>query len=216
MLLKDYYAILELEPPATAVQIRKAFRRLAHIYHPDKNYADPYAQARFADIKEAYEVLTHPERREKYLQLRWYNSSIGKKTTADTTTPVSILKELLLLEKQLARADQYRMDREGLFRQLLSLFSQEHIGILNQFGDREINYEIIQVALNCVRYLPHEHMQKITGKLDEVVGDEKKDHLIKQYVRGRKNARRNDVLRVPALVLLVIVICLLIYFSSKK
>jgi len=59
-MLKDYYQILQIEPHSTFAEIKQAFRRLALIYHPDKNPNDKYAEAQFNEIKEAYEVLTNP------------------------------------------------------------------------------------------------------------------------------------------------------------
>jgi len=50
--LKDYYRILELDPSATLPEIKKAYRKLAQQYHPDKNSGDPYPAAQFAEIKE--------------------------------------------------------------------------------------------------------------------------------------------------------------------
>jgi curved DNA-binding protein CbpA len=216
MLLKDYYAILELQPPATQTQIKKAYRRLAHIYHPDKNQVDPYARARFADIKEAYEILTHPERREQYLQQRWYNSSMGKKTTATTANPVTLLKELLALERQLAKADEYRMDREGLSAHLLSLFGTEPIALLNQFGDKAINFEIVAIALRCARLLPYAKSLELAERLKTVAGNEPMDGMITHFIRSRRNKKRYDGLRIPLLLILVALICLLIYFSANN
>ena len=63
MLLKDYYTILELEPSATLPEIKKAYRRLALQYHPDINPNDSYAAAQFVEIKEAYETLTIPAKK---------------------------------------------------------------------------------------------------------------------------------------------------------
>lgn len=79
MQLKDYYRVPEIEPSASFPEIKKAFRKLAHQYHPDKNQHDPYAFAQFAAIKEAYEVLSNPAKKEYYLQQRWYNQSTGKR-----------------------------------------------------------------------------------------------------------------------------------------
>ncbi|MEI9910706.1 MAG: DnaJ domain-containing protein [Bacteroidota bacterium] len=60
---KDYYKILELPPSATLQEIKTAYRRLAHQYHPDKNDNDLYAAAQFEMVKEAYEVLSDPRKK---------------------------------------------------------------------------------------------------------------------------------------------------------
>src|SRR5256885_3683251 len=61
----DYYALLGVARGATDEQIRSAYRRLARQYHPDVNKADDAAE-RFKRITEAYEVLTDPQRRQRY------------------------------------------------------------------------------------------------------------------------------------------------------
>jgi curved DNA-binding protein len=66
---KDYYDTLGVSRDADNKEIRKAFRRLAREYHPDVNPDDPEAEERFKEINEAYEVLSDPEKRQKYDQL---------------------------------------------------------------------------------------------------------------------------------------------------
>ena len=61
----DYYDVLGVPRGASADDIKKAFRKLAMQYHPDKNQADG-AEARFKQIGEAYEVLSDPEKRTRY------------------------------------------------------------------------------------------------------------------------------------------------------
>ena len=54
----DPYAVLGLNPGATKAQTRKAYRRLAKVYHPDVNAGDPEKAERFKQVQRAYEVLT--------------------------------------------------------------------------------------------------------------------------------------------------------------
>ncbi len=70
MEFKDYYKILGVSPNATEKEIKKAYRQLARKYHPDVNPNDPQAEERFKEINEAYEVLSDPEKRKKYDQMR--------------------------------------------------------------------------------------------------------------------------------------------------
>jgi curved DNA-binding protein len=68
MKYKDYYQVLGVPKTATPEEIKKAFRRLALQYHPDKTKGDKAAEEKFKDINEANEVLSDPEKRRKYDQ----------------------------------------------------------------------------------------------------------------------------------------------------
>jgi molecular chaperone DnaJ len=63
---EDFYTVLEVERSATEAEIKKAYRRKAMKYHPDRNEGDEKAEARFKQIKEAYEVLSDKPRRDAY------------------------------------------------------------------------------------------------------------------------------------------------------
>jgi curved DNA-binding protein len=65
---KDYYAVLGVTRDATAEAIKKAYRKLALKYHPDKNPGDKRAEEKFKEITEAYAVLSDPEKRRQYDQ----------------------------------------------------------------------------------------------------------------------------------------------------
>ena len=58
---KDYYKILAVSKDADDKEIKKAYRKLAIVHHPDKNPGDEAAEARFKDISEAYETLSDPQ-----------------------------------------------------------------------------------------------------------------------------------------------------------
>ncbi|MDX1446706.1 J domain-containing protein [Lishizhenia sp.] len=66
---KDYYKVLGVDKKATAAEIKKAYRKLAVKYHPDKNQGDVMAEEKFKEINEAYEVLGNAEKRQKYDEL---------------------------------------------------------------------------------------------------------------------------------------------------
>src|SRR5512143_613752 len=66
---KDYYRILGLERSANADEIRKAYRKLAMKYHPDRNPGDKQSEDKFKDINEAYQVLSDTQKRARYDQL---------------------------------------------------------------------------------------------------------------------------------------------------
>ena len=64
--MKDYYKILGLNKNATEDEIKKAYRKLAKKWHPDKNRDNPKAEEKFKEIQEAYETLSDPKKKETY------------------------------------------------------------------------------------------------------------------------------------------------------
>ncbi|MFN3785623.1 MAG: molecular chaperone DnaJ [Thiothrix sp.] len=65
---RDYYEILGIQKNASDDELKKAFRRLAMKYHPDRNPNNPEAEAKFKEAKEAYEILGDPQKRAAYDQ----------------------------------------------------------------------------------------------------------------------------------------------------
>ena len=65
---KDYYKVLGLEKKASEAEIKKAYKKLAFKYHPDKNPGDTKAEERFKEISEAYAVLSDKKKRAQYDQ----------------------------------------------------------------------------------------------------------------------------------------------------
>jgi len=77
--MKDYYQILQVLPEADAAEIKKAFRRLATRYHPDKN-SEPTAHQVFQEINEAYQVLSNNQQRQVYDLQRLYPKPVSTYT----------------------------------------------------------------------------------------------------------------------------------------
>ena len=65
---RDYYEILEVNRNASETEIKKAYRRLAIKYHPDKNPGDKAAEDKFKELSEAYAVLSDAQQRATYDQ----------------------------------------------------------------------------------------------------------------------------------------------------
>ncbi|HEX9659360.1 MAG TPA: DnaJ domain-containing protein, partial [Rhodothermales bacterium] len=64
--MRDYYDILGVSRSASGEEVKKAYRKLAMQYHPDRNPGDSEAETRFKEAAEAYEVLSDPDKRQRF------------------------------------------------------------------------------------------------------------------------------------------------------
>lgn len=77
---KDFYKVLGVSKDVSAADLKKTYRKLARTYHPDSNQGDATAEAKFKEISEAYSVLSDPEQRKEYDNIRAMGS--GARFTA--------------------------------------------------------------------------------------------------------------------------------------
>jgi molecular chaperone DnaJ len=214
---KDYYKILQIQPNATLPDIKHAYRRLALMYHPDKNSDDPYATSQFNEVKEAYEVLTNPAKKDNYLQERWYNQSINRRRTVEAVTPVSILKLSLELEKYVSLLDVHRMNKESLSAYINELISPETVRILMHFNESGINYEIIENILKALRPLPLKYAEPLLNRLETLAG--KNDEILKKiriFFSDKTRLSFWNKYKIVVMLLFTILICLLIYLVGNN
>ena len=76
MAKRDYYEVLGVDKSASAAEIKKAYRKLAIKYHPDKNPGNKEAEEKFKEAAEAYAVLSDEQKRQQYDQFG-FNGSNG-------------------------------------------------------------------------------------------------------------------------------------------
>ena len=82
MAKRDYYEVLGVNKTASADELKKAYRRLAIQYHPDKDGGD---EAKFKEVNEAYEVLKDPSKRQRYDQFG--HAGVGTSAASDGSGP---------------------------------------------------------------------------------------------------------------------------------
>jgi curved DNA-binding protein CbpA len=214
MQIKDYYQILEVKPSATLKEIKSAYRRLAHQYHPDKNGDDLYAASRFEVIKEAYEVLTHPAKKEYYLQQRWYNQSMGIKTTEAVINPVTILKQALELDRYVTTLDVHRMDKEGLYDYICNLLPEETIVKLNAFNEVGVNKSIVEAILKSGQVLPWKYAKPLSERLKRINTDLSTIEIINKFVEYSRHTGNWEKYKIWIVLLIVTLVCTFIYLLS--
>lgn len=216
MQLKDYYNILELPPSATTADIKKAYRRLALLHHPDKNNNDPLAAARFAEIKEAYEVMTDPAKKEYYLQQRWYKQSTGSRKTRELISPANVLKEALELERYVSKLDVFRMDKAGLQEYILDLLSNDTIEKLHAFRDSETCRQIQGILISAMKPLPDAYTGSIVTQLQRLcANDPQAEAALNQFVQQHRKKHLREKHTLTAIIIITLLLCLLIYFAGR-
>ena len=216
MQIKDYYRILQIEPTASQLEIKKAYRKLAHQYHPDKNTDNQYVSAHFTEIKEAYEVLTNPSKKEYYLQQRWYNQSIGKRIKQEVITPVNVLKQVLELEKYVSLLDEHRMDKHGLADYLSDILSGSVITQLLPFKEQNANNQIIITTLKAMSLLTFSQAVIIATpliKLAENNVETKKK--ITDFLTHKKQKEKKEKYLPFILAIIVLSICFFIWLMGR-
>src|SRR3546814_3998348 len=96
---RDYYDILGIPRNAGVDEIKKAYRKMAIKYHPDKNPGDKEAEEKFKEAAEAYEILSNAEKRKRYDQFGHQGPGRSEEHTSElqslmrTSNAVSCLKE---------------------------------------------------------------------------------------------------------------------------
>ncbi len=212
MILKDYYDILKVSPKATPQDIKKAYRKLALQFHPDRNHNNKLAENHFKEIKEAYETLSNRSKREAYNYERFFNiTSSYKKNTTNNVTPQWILQQSIELRKKVSTVDPFRIDRDGLQFQLQNLLSEYNLAVLKD-ADEQIKLQITDALLHVSKPLSPAVMGMFSALLINVAGNNQE--LINKINNTVKERRWNALwqkYKVLVAVILAILMCLMIY-----
>jgi len=215
MQLKDHYRILEVAPRATLQEIKQAYRRLAHQYHPDKNQG-AFASARFHELQEAYNILSHADKRRKYDEERWLSGMGDRANDRHVVTARWILQEAVKLKEHIAVADTYRMSKSALYDYVQLLLSDSNLAILQQEADEELNAKLVGEILQATKSLDSPYTQQLATRLSQLAGTNN-DLLqhIQDVTERRMKAEQRDNMMPYIAVAITIFLCLLMYLYGK-
>lgn len=210
----DYYQVLQISPSASIAEIKTAYRKLAHVYHPDKNPGNKSSQAHFNLIKEAYETLSNPGRKEQYLQERWLAKAQGQPLEQPVKTPEHVLIQVLSASDQIRKMDIYRMNKEGIKDELKLLLSENNITLLNDFNEIPVNDAIVKELLYTATVLPAS-VQTGLLKLLRLINSNYTD-----AIRSKEEELENKIFwetwKPAFIILIVVLLCILIWGTSLK
>ena len=209
---KDYYAILGITPLATPDEVRRSYRRLAMEWHPDRRGGDPVAALRFHELREAYQTLTDPVRKDAWLQERWYLRSMGMKTEhGRADQPAELMKAAIAYEQELAMTDPHRIDAGAILTRIRTLLTRDAVEMLLQEKDPGIRIVVCQRLLQCGRHFEPAAATELARLLEPLTAmDARLSEEAARYLSRRRRARAMERLRIPLLLLATALACLLI------
>jgi curved DNA-binding protein CbpA len=226
-MFKDFYKILEVDKNATPEDIKKSYRRLALIHHPDKNQGNKSSEEKFKLINEAYEVLINVNKRILYDSdyENYYNNNNSNTTNSKTkekesepVTPEYFLNQLLEIKRKLKWIEKERLIKSNLYDNLMIYLNPDVINYLIIYSTDKINTEIINVTLDILNKLDYEHIDKVCMILSKLANGD--NELINKIFQYNKNKKRKHIIYdyiIPAskVVVPVAVIMFIAFFSNS-
>lgn len=219
MIVKDYYKILEVPPTASLVDIKKAFRKLAFKYHPDKNDGNAIYEQKFKEINEAYRVLSDTAKRNDYNYSRstrnQYNNlrqQTASKFKDEILTVQSLVNEAKKIRSKTAAADPDRMNKKALFVQVEELLTRKNVKTFRDSHDPKSNAVFVECIFNISSKLPYSMVCQIIHPLIQIAGTDN-DLLVKIYAFD-KQVKYNTIwneYKLAIAFIAALLFCILIY-----
>lgn len=216
MLDKDYYRILHVAPSASTEEIKKAFRKLAQIHHPDKNKGAVSSAERFEDIYEAYLVLKDRKKRTEY-HYKTYQQRSGDSLKPLPETPEDLIQLASGLSNKIAHADPFRIDTDLIYFEIKELLSDYNLHILQNKRNEALIRQFISQVLQCMHPVNFEYIKELSARLQILSANQPETK--KEISDFIKNTRREYLWnRYKAYIALVVtmIICLYIFLMGKK
>lgn len=211
MPLKDYYLLLNVKPGADIISIKRAFRRLAHTYHPDKSGGNKLNHDYYTELQEAYSTLTDPEKREAYHYQRWLEKATGNELD-NALSAVEILKLFLQVEKNISQSNQFNIDTYRMGRQLISLFSTTRLRIIAGEQNPELVSSVNKIALTLAGMISAQDINLLADHLEKHLPDwTKYEKDWKELVRIKEYKNKINNLRMPIALAVAVLLCLVFY-----
>lgn len=214
--MKDYYQILEIPYSADAQQIRKAFRKWAKIYHPDKNPSQEASNI-FQTYQQAYETLIHPGKKAEY-DLELIISKPGthsKRNIKNDHQLLSITEQIL---RQIRQIESRNIRQEHLYLYMLWLQQRTTAYPLLKESNELLLHAFFGNILHISSYLLHRFQIPVYRSLLELKkglnfqnGNEEIQKKLEEAVRQEKIRKILPYIIIAAAVLL----CLIIFMAGK-
>jgi len=213
MVERNWYAVLGLTATATSTEIKRAFRKLAHIYHPDKHnnpvYIDQYQQ-----IQKAYEILGNPEAKQLYdhslqLQTQYYGAQ----------KPINDIHDLVTyfhkVERELQQADRRFINYDRIQWQLNQAIGLPQFNGLLQAASLAQQQHLLHQILYSLQFLPFQLAIPYVEILHAGFSETNMQAVIHQFSNNKKWEARWNAMQLPIVALISLLICYGIFYFTQ-
>lgn len=216
MSLKDYYSILEVNPTASLLIIKKAYRRLALKYHPDKNGGNKLYELKFKEISEAYRVLSDGKKRNDYNYSKFGFVNASHKANHTHFSIKYILLNAKKLRNHVATSDPDRINLSAVSKHIDELLNTITVKTLEEKASETEIAEFVRHIMFSSRYFPYLRVQTIVPVLVKLVKTDNELLVdISHFERKVKSASLWNEYKILVVLVMVMLFCFLIYFISK-
>lgn len=213
MHLQNWYAVLSVAPNASEQEIRQAYRRLAHRFHPDKNPGNDQTSLHFQLIKEAYEVLSNPKRRSAYDRLVYFGNPV-KNTPKYHSSAAELTEAAASLLRDLLRQNQFFINRDWLFNECMELLSPENRQLLLNTRDYSVIARFLKFQFESAIFLTYRQNIILLNQWQQLSGGRPElEQLVSNHLQRIRRVHLWDKSKIWVAIGIGIAITLLIVLS---
>jgi hypothetical protein len=208
---RNLYKVLQVPPTASAADIKKAWRKLAALYHPDKNSGSTANVERFNQAKEAYEILIDDRKRQHY----HYHEFDVYFAGGAAITPFTVLQQCLQLQQWLQHTDTRNIEFDILYLHIYRLLYPYGQPMLHEAQNTPYASPIIQAVIACSARMPYQYATKVVAMVYAYAQPQLQQAMQQQLAVQKKQAVW-DRYTVPLALIIAVVLCLVFYWLVNR